>query len=314
MTGKNRPSIIAIIGPTASGKSGLAIALAKKVNGEVVSADSRQVYKGLTIGTGKVTKKEMRGVPHHLLDIASPKKQISVEEWRKKAEKIIADIHKRGKIAIICGGTGLYVDSLLRGLSFPEVSPNLKLRKVLEKKSVASLFAMLQKLDPRRASEIDQHNPRRLIRAIEIARALGKVPPRATLGGKGGLYHVIWVGINPSDAVLQKRIHERLLVRMKQGMVHEAQTLHAQGLTYKRMRELGLEYRFLADVLEKKLTKKEMLEGLESAIWQYAKRQRTWWKRHADITWYTKPHDRTIVHQVRLLLQKKTSTSKRAGK
>jgi tRNA dimethylallyltransferase len=286
MAAKSKPTVIAVVGPTASGKSGLAIAIAKKLGGEVISADSRQVYKGLNIGTGKVTKMEMQGVPHHLLDITSPKKQLSVEEWKKKAEKAITDIHGRGKVAIVCGGTGLYIDSLLRGLSFPEVPPNLKLRKLLEKRSTSVLFAMLKKLDPHRASEIDQHNPRRLIRAIEIAKALGNVPTKKLIPPP---YQTLWIGINPSDAVLKKRIHVHLLARMKLGMVHEAEKLHREGLSYKRMRELGLEYRFLADLLEKKLTKKEMLTELEQAIWQYAKRQRTWWKKHMDIHWMTEP-------------------------
>lgn len=289
MDAKSPVKVIAIVGPTACGKSGLAISLAKKLHGEVISADSRQVYTGLDIGAGKVTRKEMLGIPHHLLDIASPKKHISVEVWKIKAEKTITDIHKRGNVPIVCGGTGLYVDALLRGHSFPEVPPNPKLRKMLEEKSAASLFEILIKLDPRRAGEIDKHNPRRLIRAIEIAKALGKVPPRVTLVQKGGPYRVIWIGIDPKDVVLKKRIHVRLLARMKSGMVREAQKLHAEGLSYKRMRELGLEYRFLADFLEKKLTKEEMLVGLETAIWQYAKRQRTWWKRYTDIHWIEKP-------------------------
>ncbi len=287
MSAKSSPLVIAIVGPTASGKSGLAIALAKKLGGEVISADSRQVYKGLDIGTGKVTKKEMGGVPHHLLDITSPKKQLSVEEWKKRAEKTLAGIHARGKVTIVCGGTGLYVDSLLRGLSFPEVPPNVTLRKALEKQSPSTLFDMLKKLDPRRASEIDQHNPRRLIRAIEIAKALGKVPTKAIVTPP---YHTVWIGLHPTDTVLRNNIHVRLLARMKAGMVREAQKLHTGGLSYKRMRELGLEYRFLADLLEKKLTRIEMIPALEQAIRQYAKRQRTWWKKYTDIHWLDTPN------------------------
>jgi len=276
------PCVIAVVGPTASGKSGLAVNIARATQGEILSADSRQVYTGLNIGTGKVTKKEMRGIPHHLLDISSPKKQFSAEIWKKKAQRVILDMHKRGKVPIVCGGTGLYVDALLRGLSFPEVAPNIALRKRLEKRSTPELFEMLEKLDPRRAKEIDGANPRRLIRAIEIAHALGKVPEKIITPPP---YRVLWIGINPKDDVLKKRIHSRLLSRMKQGMVGEAQRLHKHGLSYKRMRELGLEYRFLADYLEKKVSKREMLEGLEKAIWQYAKRQRTWWKRYSDIHW-----------------------------
>jgi len=288
---KQHQYVIAVIGPTSSGKSALAIDVAKKVGGEIVSADSRQVYLGLDIGTGKVTKKEMRGVPHHLLDIASPKRQVSVEIWKRKAERVVINIHQRGKVPIVCGGTGLYIDALLRGLSIPNVPPNPKLRKTLEKEDVAVLFTMLKKLDPRRAREIDRNNPRRLIRAIEIARALGKVPkvrPRSHLG-KMRPYQVVWIGIDPADKVLKKRIHNRLIARIRKGMVREAENLHKKGLSYRRMRELGLEYRFLADLLEGKATKKETIEKLEKAIWQYAKRQRTWWKRYTDIHWLENP-------------------------
>ncbi len=287
--GETALSVIAIIGPTSSGKSALAVDIAKKIGSEIISADSRQVYTGLDIGTGKVTKREMRGVPHHLLDIASPKSQVSVEVWKKKAERVIADVHERGKVPIVCGGTGLYVDTLLRGLEIPEVPPNPRLRKTLGKESTQYLFAMLKKLDPRRAEEIDRHNPRRLIRAIEIVRAIGKVPPRVTLVHKKPPYRVVWIGVDHNDAVLKKRIHNRLIARMRKGMVCEAEGLHKKGLSYKRMRELGLEYRFLADLLEEKVTEKETVERLERAIWQYAKRQRTWWKRHSDIQWIQQP-------------------------
>ncbi len=171
-----RQKIIAIVGPTASGKSGLAVELAAKYNGEVVSADSRQVYAGLDIGTGKVTKKEMGGVPHHLLDVVSPKKIFTVSEFKEKAEKGIADILHRSKLPIICGGTGFYIQAIVDNVIFPEVPPNAALRKKLEKKSAVELAKILQKLDPVRFKSIDIKNPHRLIRAIEIAKALGKVP------------------------------------------------------------------------------------------------------------------------------------------
>jgi tRNA dimethylallyltransferase len=295
--------VIAIVGPTASGKSGLAITLAQKLHGEIISADSRQVYVGLDIGTGKVTKREMRGIPHHLLDITSPKKHLSVEEWQKYAQKAIADIHRRGKIVIVCGGTGLYVDALLRGLSIPEVAPNPKLRKMLEKKSPSALFMILKTIDPRRAREIDRNNPRRLVRAIEIARALGKVPKRIVMPTP---YRTLWIGINPTDVVLKKNIRVRLLARMKAGMTREAKKLHAQGLSYKRMREFGLEYRFLADYLEEKTSKEKMLAELEKAIWQYAKRQRTWWKRHKDINWLKQPTATAAMGRAKVFLRKGT--------
>lgn len=276
-----KPKIIVVCGPTATGKSDYAVTLAKKIGGEVVSADSRQVYKGLDIGSGKITKKEMRGVPHHLLDIASPKSTFTVERFQKLGKKAIADILKRGKTPIICGGTGFYIDALIYESNFPAVPPNKALRTQLEKKSVEELFTLLQEKDPDRANTIDSKNKVRLIRALEIIESLGKVPEIK----KESPYNIEWVGLDFPDEILKERIHTRLIKRVKQGMIQEATTLHTQGLSWKRMRELGLEYRFMADHLTGKLSKAEMITQLEAAIWQYAKRQRTWFKRNKEIKW-----------------------------
>ena len=167
---EKKQKIIVILGPTASGKSGLAVKLAKKIDGEIISADSRQVYKGMDIGTGKIIKKEMFGIPHYLLDIKNPKKQFTVMEFKKLAEKKIAEILKKKKIPIICGGTGFYINSVVDDIDFPEIKPDKKLRKELEKKPTEELFKILKKLNPTRAKNIDSKNKRRLIRAIEIAR------------------------------------------------------------------------------------------------------------------------------------------------
>ncbi len=280
----NFPKILVIVGPTASGKSALSVRLAKKFNGEIISADSRQVYTGLDIGTGKITKKEMRGVPHHLLDVVNPKKQFSVAEYKKLADKSVGNILKKDKVPIICGGTGLYVDSIINGAVIPEVAPNLKLRKLLGKKPTEELFKLLKKLDPRRAKNIDAKNPRRLVRAIEIAKALGKVPDHKTQISK---YQPLWIGLTPDKEPLRKKIHARLLARMKTGMVNEAKKLHENGLTWKRMNDLGLEYRYLAKYLNGSITKKEMLVLLEKEIRNYSKRQMTWFKRNKKIKWFS---------------------------
>lgn len=277
-----KPKIVIILGPTASGKSDFAVELAKKWNGEVVSADSRQVYKGMDIGTGKITKKEMKGVPHYLLDVASPRRRFSVSDYVKLTTKAIAQIVNRGKLPIICGGTGHYISALLGEQQIPEVPPNPKLRKQLEKKTTEELFQMLKKLDPRRADEIDMNNPRRLVRAIEIAKALGKVPK---IELRSMNYEVCKIGIKIPNEELKESINKRLEKRLKMGMVAEAKWLHRAGVSYKRMREFGLEYRRLADYLEEKISKKEMVELLQKEIWQYAKRQMTWFKRDKEITW-----------------------------
>jgi len=279
---KGRYNVVAIVGPTASGKSALAVEIARHLDGEVVSADSRQIYKGLDIGTGKVTKKEMRGVPHHLLDVENPKRTMSVVQYERLATHAIKDILKRGKVPIICGGTGLYIDAVLTYASFPPVSPNKKLRNELEKLGAKELFEKLQLLDPGRSETIDPKNPRRLIRAIEIATALGSVPERVPATER---YNTLYIGINLTKEELAARIHTRLYARMRRGMVAEARHLHEQGLSWKRMESLGLEYRFLAEFLQNKIAKEEMLQKIEIASIQYSKRQMVWFKKNKNIRW-----------------------------
>jgi len=279
----DRKKIYVIVGPTASGKTAYSIKLAKKINGEIISADSRQVYRGLDIGTGKVTKKEMAGIPHHLLDVANPRKVFTVADFQKLANQKIREILKRGKTPIIVGGTGFYIQAIVDDLILPAVPPNKKLRANLEVKPPSELLALLKKLDPRRAQEIDSQNPRRLIRAIEIARALGKIPPLR--GETSQCFNFEIIGIKIEQEELNKKIHDRLLVRLKHGMIAEVKKLHAQGLSWKRMEELGLEYRYLARFLQDKITKPEMVAQLEKAIINYSKRQMTWFKRDQRIKW-----------------------------
>ena len=274
---RHMQKIIVVCGPTATGKSDYAVKLAKEIKGEVISADSRQVYKGMDIGSGKITKREMRGVPHYLLDVANPRRVFSVVQYKKLADKVIKDILKRDKIPIIVGGTGFYIDALIYDTDFPAVPPNKALRKKLEKLSTEKLAAKLLKLDHTRYETIDRHNRVRLIRAIEIATALGKVPKVK----RKKKYEVEWHYLDFPDEVLKKRIHDRLLKRMKMGMVREVKGLREKGVSWKRLESLGLEYRYLARYLQNKLTKKDMLAQLELAIWHYAKRQRTWFKKYA---------------------------------
>lgn len=285
MNSQNLKKLLVVVGPTASGKSDLAVRLAKNFGGEVISADSRQVYKGLDIGTGKITKREMRGIPHYLLGVASPKRVFTVTEYKPLAEKTLGDIWRRGKLPIICGGTGFYIRAVIDNLVIPEAPPDKKLRKKLEKKSTEELFLTLKKLDPRRAKEIDAKNPRRLIRAIEIAKHLGKVPHLEARPPND--IDVLGIGIDLPDKILKERIKKRLLARVKHGMIAEAKRLRKQGLSFKRMDELGLEYRFLARYLQNKITREEMVNELEREIWRYAKRQRTWFKKDKRIKWFS---------------------------
>lgn len=280
MTQKQKVYII--VGPTASGKSAYAVRLAKEVGGEIISADSRQVYVGMNKGTGKVTKKEMAGIPHHLLDVVSPKKVFTVDNYVAHAQRALTDIIRRGKVPIIAGGTGFYIDALFGKHSYPAVPQNKKLRAALSQKSAPELFALLSQRDPARAQTIDPHNPVRLIRALEIIDTLGHVPPQKKTNPP---YDIEWVGLKPQMNTLRQKIHVRLDARMKSGMLAEARALHAAGVSYKRMKELGLEYRYLALYLEGSLTKEAMLIELETKIYQYAKRQMTYWKKNKEIRW-----------------------------
>ena len=296
-----KPKIIAVVGPTSSGKSALGVFLAKKLGGEIISADSRQVYRGLDIGTGKVTKREMRGIPHHLLDVANPKKQFSADDFVKRAKEVLGDLiyQVTPKIPIVVGGTGFYVDALLGRLTLPDVPPDPALRARLEKQSAAKLFTQLKKLDPARAKTIEPKHKRRLIRAIEIAiykrrrkttLSEGKTWPSGPERPSGGSflaprYEILWLGLNPGEKKLKKNIHIRLFARIRAGMIEEARRLHKNGLSYKRMEELGLEYRYLAWYLRGDIDRHALETQLEREIQKYAKRQMRWFKRNSEIRW-----------------------------
>ena len=281
---------LVIVGPTASGKSALAIHLAKKFAGEIISADSRQVYKRLNVGTGKVTKKEMGGVKHHLLDIKEPKESFSANDFKNEAEKAISAIYRCDKLPIIAGGTGFYIDVLTGYVSLPNVLPNKALRKELEKKSPEALMTMLKEKDPERAKTIDKHNKVRLIRAVEVIEKLGKSPlPTSSVDRE----KFVFIGLLPEN--LDEMIRIRLKKRMP-AIIREVRNLHKKGLTWKRMYELGLEYRYVSLYLRGKYEKKEMEEKLFVEIRRYAKRQMTWFKRNKDIKWF-KPKERREIEK-----------------
>ncbi len=276
------PKLIVVVGPTATGKSDFAVFLARKFNAETVSADSRQIYRGMDIGTGKITKKEMRGVPHHLLDVASPVSNFNVTKFKKLADRAIANIHKRGKLPILVGGTGFWIDAVAFNQNFPEVRPNKKLRARLNKLNAEKLFVMLKKIAPARANQIDRFNKVRLIRAIEIAKAGGNIVP---FNGPQK-YQALFIGLDLPSGKLQEKIDKRLKKRLRKGMIKEVARLHKQGVSWKKLEAFGLEYRFVAQHLQNKITKAQMVQLLSYAIKHYAKRQRTWFKRNANIRWF----------------------------
>ena len=280
--------MIVIVGPTASGKSELAVKIAKKVNGEIISADSRQIYKGLDIGSGKVEGKWRggkfiyKGIPHYLIDEASPRVQYSVARFQKKARAAIEDILKRDKTPIICGGTGHWVDAVVFSQVLPTVKADAKLRAQLAQLSIEQMFAKLQNLDPARAKNIDSQNPRRLIRALEIVMTTGKPVPKLQ---STSAYTVKWIGLNPEMEILEKKIARRFKEWMRAGLLKEIKNLKKSGLSWKRIESFGLEYKFLAQHLQGKIDLEEAEKLSIISIRQYAKRQMTWWKRNGDINW-----------------------------
>ncbi len=291
-----KPKVLVIVGPTASGKSDLAVSLAKKLNGEVISADSRQVYKGLDHGTGKITEREMRGIPHHLLDVVSPKKLFSATQYRDLAMEALRDIATSKKLPIIVGGTGFYIDTVTCGVLYPEVPPNKKLREELSKLSTEKLFSMLKAKDPNRAGLIDSKNKVRLVRALEIIDTLGSVPEikRETLE-----YEFVFVGLSPKD--LNERIKNRLEKRLPK-IITEVKRLRKEGLTWKRLHELGLEYRYVGAYVKGDLSKEEMSKVLLKEIIKYSKRQMTWFKRNKTMKWFESASSPALLATIRKLL------------
>lgn len=278
---------LVIAGPTASGKSSMAIEMAQRYDGEIISADSRQIYRGMDIGTGKVTQEEQSLIPHHLLDIRELNEDYNVTDFTRDAKMLIVDIRSRGKLPIICGGTGFWIQALIDNQVFPAALPNPSLRQELSLLSTAELFAKLSLLDQKRAVTIDRNNPIRLIRAIEIAQVLGKVPLKTSNTDNAKKFFII--ALNPPKEILHEKIRVRLDERFEQGMVKEVQRLHAQGVSFERLENFGLEYRWIALFLQNKISLIAMKEKLFFASIHYAKRQLTWLRRFekqgANIHW-----------------------------
>ena len=271
------PRIIVVAGPTASGKSDFAVELALKNKGEIISADSRQVYRGLDIGTGKITKDEMKGVPHYMLDIVDVADIFSVAKYAELALPIIEDILARGKTPIICGGTGQYIDVLIYTTETPHVEPNAILRNKLEKRPVEELYQELVKRDPRRAHGIDKYNKVRIIRALEIVETLGAVPEQEAPSLR---YDMKFYLMNPSRELVRQRIEKRLLARLDTGMLEECKKLLASGTTHEQLERLGLEYRYMSRYLQNIISYDEFVTQLKNKSCQYAKRQETWNKKY----------------------------------
>lgn len=306
MISQKLQKIIVVAGPTATGKSDIGIELAKQFDGEIISADSRQIYKDMEIGTGAVNENQMDGIPHHLIALRSPKNPFTADDFAKKAERLITDIAKRGKLPIIVGGTGFYIDALLYENALPNVPPNKALRNKLEQCSAEKLFTLLQQKDPDRAADIDPHNKRRLIRALEIAELLGAVPRLKTQ--RPSKYSVLQIGITFPDVELKERIHARVQKRLESGWIAEVQNLREKGVSWNRLAEIGLGYRSIASHIqpygrEKQYDVKKLTEEITTTEYQYAKRQKRWFKRSKNIEWFQPKEMESIKDKVKNFLK-----------
>ena len=276
--------LIVIMGTNASGKSGLGVELAARYGGEVVSADSRQVFRGLDLGSGKITPEEMQGVPHHLIDVCEPGDFFSMADFQRRAYDAIDDILSRGKLPFLVGGTGLYVDAVAEGYELSDIEPDLALRAHLETFETPALYEMLKEKLP--DTDIDPKNRNRVMRALERLAADDYHP-----GKRNPHYDTLKLGVTWPREILKARIDERLERRLNQGMVQEVQKLLDAGVSTEFLMKLGLEYRYLTRYLLGEIGYDQMVLELGNAIKKFAKRQMTWFRREENLYWLDMQND-----------------------
>ncbi len=282
-----REKIIAVVGPTASGKTALAIALAKKFNGEIISADSRQIYRGMDIGTAKPTRAEQRAVPHHVIDIRDPNESYTVAEFQHDAIAAIHAIIARGRLPMLVGGTGLYVKAVVENLDIPRVAADPALRARLEadvrRHGLAAMFDRLVKLDPEAAYVVDPKNPRRVIRALEVTLTTG-VPFTAQRRKRAPRFSTLMLGVAVPPTALRRRINQRIDAMEKAGLAREVRKL-VKKYSSKANALDAIGYREIIQYLEGNATLKQALDEMKISTWHYAKRQMTWFKKDATVRW-----------------------------
>lgn len=285
--------IVAVVGPTASGKTDIAIKLAQRFNGEIVSADSMQIYKKMTIGTAKPTEDEMCGIPHHLIDCVDPSVKFSVADYVKEAHKAVFDIHSAGKLPILVGGTGLYVDSLLNDVDFSDTGSDEAIRDELEaiykSRGIDALFSMLLECDPKEASIIDRSNPKRLFRALEVCRLTGKTMTEYKENNlkRESRYVNIKIGINYKDRQeLYDVINKRVDIMLDKGLEEEARKIFQSTDIQTAYQAIG--YKEFFDYFNGYKTLSEAVDEIKLRSRRYAKRQLTWFRRDDDIQWFYK--------------------------
>ena len=295
----SKPKVIVICGPTASGKTALSIELAKKINGEIISSDSMQIYKDMNIGTAKPSKEEMQGIQHYLLDFVEPNKRYSVADFKKDAEKAIEEILQKGKIPIIVGGTGLYVDSLIYGIEYQDIQFDEQYRKKLENRveqeGLEKLYNEAKEIDPQAMEKISQNDQKRILRVLEIYKATGKnkTEQEADSRKNGVKYDYKVFAINMDREKLYERINKRVDIMIEQGLIEEVENLLKKYNEFPTAMQ-GLGYKEVVEYLQGKISKEEMIDKIKMETRRYAKRQITWFKKNKETIWIG-PHDLQMI-------------------
>ena len=290
MTKQEKPKVIVICGPTASGKTALGVELAKKINSEIISCDSMQIYKDMSIGTAKPTKEEMQGIKHYLIDIISPNERFSVADYKLEAKKAIKEILNKGKTPIIVGGTGLYLNSLIYEIEYPKIEFDEKYRKELEervkKEGLKTLYEEATKIDEEATKKISPNDEKRILRILEIYKATGKnkTYQEKESRKKEVEYNYLVYGLNWDRQVLYDRINKRVDIMIKDGLIQEVEDILKKYKEFPTAMQ-GLGYKEVVEYLKKEITKEEMIEKIKMETRRYAKRQLTWFRANKQIIW-----------------------------
>ena len=286
----NKPKVIVICGPTASGKTALSIELAKEINGEIISSDSMQIYKDMDIGTAKPTKQEMQETKHYLLDFVEPDQRYSVAQFKKDAEKAIEEILAKNKVPIIVGGTGLYVDSLIYGIEYQEIELDKKYREELEEKAqkegLETLYEQAQKIDPQAMEKISANDKKRILRILEIYHSTGKTKTQQEIESRKNevKYDYKVFALNMEREKLYERINKRVDIMIEQGLIQEVENLCSKYTEFPTAMQ-GLGYKEVVEYLQGKISEQEMIEKIKMETRRYAKRQLTWFRKNKQTIW-----------------------------
>ena len=290
-----KPKVVVICGPTASGKTALSIELAKKINGEIISSDSMQIYEDMDIGTAKPSKEEMQGIKHYMLNIVKPNQRYSVADFKKDAESAIEEILAKGKVPIVVGGTGLYVDSLIYGIEYQDIKLDEKYRQYLEKRAetegLEKLYEEAKIIDPQAMEKISPNDKKRIIRVLEIYKATGKNKTEQEIESRknGVKYNYIVFALDIEREKLYEKINKRVDIMIEQGLIQEVEKLLHKYNDFPTAMQ-GLGYKEVVEYLENKITKEEMIEKIKMETRRYAKRQITWFKKNKQTIWIS-PND-----------------------